>query len=83
MIWNFDMSAAPKGQARMETRTIGKNEVQVEVWDAPQIIAADSGGTVVTLSRWLPKEGRWVMFTKDAPPVAWALWPDHPLAGER
>jgi acetolactate synthase-1/3 small subunit len=42
-----------------------------------QIIAAGND-RVVTLSRWLPKEGRWSMFTKDTPPVAWKPWPKHP-----
>jgi hypothetical protein len=45
------------------------------VW--PKIIAAGND-RVVTLSRWLPKEGRWSMFTKDTPPVAWKPWPKHP-----
>lgn len=36
----------------------------------------------VTRSRWLEKEGRWEAFSlRDAPPVAWMLWPDHPEAG--
>lgn len=77
--WNFDMASAPRGSCRVERRRIGKNEVDVEVFTAPPIIAAGSGG-VVTLSCWLPKEGRWNMFTKDTPPVAWMPWPAHPAA---
>lgn len=41
------------------------------------IIAAGNKG-VVTASRWIEKEGRWSMFTKAVPPLAWQLWPKHP-----
>jgi len=46
--------------------------------DAPEdkpVIAASICG-VVTKSKWLGD--RWNMFTKDVPPVAWQIWPDHP-----
>ena len=78
MKWNFDISQAPKGEARHVERTIGKNTVMVEVYDAPRIIAAGNGG-VVTTSRWDHKRQAWSMFAKDVPPMAWAPWPDHPL----
>lgn len=42
-----------------------------------KIIALGSVGTV-TLSRWMPKENRWEMFTKDCPPIAWQPWPTAP-----
>jgi hypothetical protein len=45
-----------------------------------KIIAAGNGA-VVTVSKWMEKEGRWNMFTKDVPPLAWVLWPDHPQNG--
>lgn len=78
--WNFDISQAPTGQ--METIATGKtdkqgNPIYREVHVSPRIIAAGSKG-VVTLSKWLPDEGRWEMFSKDAPPLAWMLWPSHP-----
>lgn len=75
--WNFDMAAAPKGETREVRRTIGKNDVGVMVHDPVPIIAAGNDG-VVTLSRWLPNEGRWNMFTKSVPPLAWMPWPAHP-----
>ena len=77
MTWNFDMGAAPRGQTETITRTIGKNTVEVQEHIAPHIIVAGSGG-VVTTSRWVPKEGRWSMFTKAVPPIAWQPWPSHP-----
>lgn len=82
--WNFNISEAPKG--RTDWITTGKTNkdgspVLKRVHVAPRIIAAGDGG-VVTLSRWLPVEERWEMFTKDCPPLAWMPWPEHPYAGE-
>lgn len=77
MSWNFDISTAPRGNVRKVKRIIGKNEVEVDVHEPIIIIAAGSGG-VVTVSRWLPKEERWNMFTKAVPPIAWMEFPQHP-----
>jgi hypothetical protein len=79
MSWNFNIDEAPRGEWRTVKRVIGKNTVDVEYYDAPLIIAAGNGG-VVTTSRWLPKEGRWNMFTREVPPLAWQPWPSHPEA---
>lgn len=76
-MWNFDISQAPKGSMRSVTRIIGKNEVTTEE-HVPALIIAAGNDDVVTLSKWLPKEGRWSMFTKDVPPLAWMPWPSHP-----
>lgn len=46
--------------------------------DAPIIAAGNKG--VVTVSRWIEKDGRWSMFTKSVPPLAWMPWPSHPDA---
>ncbi|MFC6487330.1 hypothetical protein [Nitratireductor sp. GCM10026969] len=80
--WNFDISQAPKGKT--EYVTTGKTDkdgrpVLKKVHIAPRIIAAGNGD-VVTLSRWLPDESRWEMFTKDAPPLAWQPWPENPFS---
>lgn len=82
MGWNHDMAAAPRGETRTETRTIGKNEVERQIHTAPTIFAAGADGELVTLTRWLPKEGRWLMFTKDHPPIAWMPFPLHPSLDE-
>ena len=79
MAWNFDMAAAPRGETRMVTRTIGKNEVEVAE-HVPALIIAAGSNLVVTVSKWLPDQGRWNMFSKDAPPMAWQPWPAHPEA---
>ena len=79
--WNFDMSQAPRGHTERVKRKVGKTKAEVEQHVPAIIIAAGNGG-VVTLSRWLPKEGRWNMFTKDVPPLAWQPWPAHPEAAE-
>jgi hypothetical protein len=77
MDWNFNMDEAPRGRTVSVTRQIGKNVVVGEEFFFDYIIAAGND-RVVALSRWLPKEGRWSMFTKDTPPVAWMPWPQHP-----
>lgn len=41
------------------------------------IIAASICG-IVTKSYWVLEGERWNAFTKDSPPIAWQLWPDHP-----
>lgn len=81
MTWNFNMDEAPKGRVQMVERLIGKNMAQIEEHVPDLIIAAGNGG-VVTLSKWLPKEGRWNMFSKSTPPMAWMPWPAHPLEGQ-
>jgi hypothetical protein len=53
-----------------------------DIEEAPKdhpIIAAGNKG-VITPSRWIEKEGRWVMFSKGVPPLAWMPWPTHPDA---
>jgi hypothetical protein len=75
--WNFDMASAPRGETRMVKRIANKKEIEVEMHFPVTIIAAGNEG-VVTLSKWMPKEGRWNMFTKAVPPIAWQPWPDHP-----
>ena len=50
--------------------------------EAPQdksILAADDTD-IITRTKWIAEEGRWNMFTKDSPPIAWQLWPEHPNA---
>ncbi|KFB10364.1 hypothetical protein [Nitratireductor basaltis] len=80
MSWNFDLSAAPKGKPiQREVKRKGE-VVLVDDFQHQKIIAAGRCG-VVTVSRWLPEEGRWEMFTKEHPPIAWQPWPEHPEAG--
>jgi len=43
-----------------------------------QIITASKCGKVI-VSKWLEKEQRWNMYTKDSPPIAWwGIYPSHP-----
>lgn len=53
----------------------------IEAAPKDQPIIAAGTKNVVTASRWLPKEGRWNMFTKAVPPLAWQPWPTHPHGG--
>lgn len=81
--WNFNMDEAPKGRTKIVTRNIKGQEIETEVFVAEPIFAAAADGETVTVSKWSPKEGRWIMFTKDCPPIAWKPWPKHPgLSGE-
>lgn len=77
MAWNFDMAKAPKGSWQNVERTVGK-AIKVARVHTPELIIAAGNGGVVTISRWLPEEERWNMFTKDVPPLAWQPWPKHP-----
>ena len=74
MAWNYNMDQAPKGRTVIETRRGKDGPVQVERFVRDIVIA--SRGDCVTMSYWIPKEGRWCMFTKDAPPIAWQPWPE-------
>ena len=76
--WSYDMTAAPRGETRAVTRTIGKNEVTVQEHVPVTIFCAGADGATVTPSRWMPKEERWCMFSKGAPPIAWMPYPSHP-----
>lgn len=79
--WNFDIEAAPKGYSEQRTRK-GKDGTDVDYthYVSVKIIAAASDGKSVTVSNWLPEQGRWNMFGKDSPPIAWMPWPEHPGA---
>jgi hypothetical protein len=77
--WNFNMGDAPRGETKMVMRTIGANQVETEQHIPVEIIAAGTN-LVVTITRWLPKEGRWNMFSKERPPIAWHIFPKHPEA---
>lgn len=79
MEWNFDMSAAPRGETKNVRRVVGKIETVTEVHFPVLIIAAGADGVTVTATSWLPKQERWNMFSKGHPPIAWASWPDHPV----
>jgi hypothetical protein len=75
--WNYDLSQAPRGYYKKYTRTVKGKEVEYEQ-HIPELIIAAGNGCVVNLSRWLPEEGRWNMYTKEVPPKAWIPWPKHP-----
>ncbi len=77
--WNFDMEAAPRGHTELRTRK-GRDGTETEYAHhvSAKIIAAAADGVTVTVSNWLPDQERWNMFNKDAPPVAWMPWPEHP-----
>lgn len=77
MEWNFDIGQAPKGHWREVRRNVG-NSVHMSREHVPDLIIAAGNGGVVTVSKWIEKEGRWNMFTKDVPPMAWIPWPSHP-----
>jgi len=77
MSWNFDIEAAPHGVFHKVERKIGKNLVEMEE-HIPALIIAAGSDLVVTVSKWLPKEERWQMFSKNTPPIAWQPFPKHP-----
>ena len=76
--WCYDINLAPKGHYKTLTRTLNGQEVETQVHVQEPFFAAGSDGELVTISKWIVKEERWSMFTKDCPPIAWAPWPKHP-----
>jgi hypothetical protein len=72
--WRYDMENAPRGAVKVESREINGKTYEIER-HVPALIIAGGRCGVVTLSRWLPDQGRWNMFSKDAPPIAWQPWP--------
>lgn len=80
--WNFNMSEAPKGHTEKRSFSVRDREVTKDVHVPELIIAADPDSDVVTVSRWIPKEDRWNMFSKNRPPLAWKPFPKHPRSPE-
>lgn len=75
--WSFDISIAPRGKHVVVTRKAGKTMADVRIFKPDRVILATKCGKV-TLSHYLPDEGRWVMLAKGEEPVAWHPWPEHP-----
>ena len=78
MSWNFDMTAVPRGETVLQTRPGKNGPVEVPVYKHAKVILAGACGTV-TVSRWLPEEERWEMFSKKETPIAWIAWPTSPV----
>lgn len=77
MAWRTDIENAPRGRMveqpgpKGSTRSVHRPEL---------VILACVDGKTVTVSRWLPEEGRWNMLSKKEQPVAWQPFPTHPEA---
>jgi hypothetical protein len=73
--WRFDVENAPRGRSiqmpgpKGSTRTIHQPDL---------VILASADGKTVTVSRWIPAEGRWNMLGTKEQPVAWMPYPTHP-----
>lgn len=86
--WNYDLSAAPRGEYIEETLPGRSGSVRrITKYVAPRVILASKCGKVIT-SRWLPPEesekrpkGRWEFFSADEEPLAWQPYPVHPMDG--
>lgn len=80
--WNFNMDTAPKGTYREVFKGNDKlgQPIYRKVYESVRLLAADGSSDLVTITNWIPDQERWNMFTKDKPPIAWAPWPEHPLA---
>lgn len=88
MIWNFDMSAAPRGKMVPYTRKGKDGPISTESFRKEYILAVDVHG-VVSQSYWIPPrytqsgsllEGsRWSGFNPGVDPIAWAPWPEFDI----
>ncbi|MCL6653515.1 hypothetical protein A6R70_14580 [Agrobacterium rubi] len=88
MTWNFDMTAAPRGEEKTTTITVdGKDRTKREYHVAPVWLAWADGK--VTRSYWVPESkagpARWSGCTAAQVPVAWQHFvvPVHPFEMER
>lgn len=84
MNWSTDMNAAPRGEEKTTTITVGDNQrTRREYHVAPVWLAWADGS--VTRSYWVPEskyeKGRWAGRNPDEQPVAWQIFvtPDHPM----
>lgn len=77
MIWNHDMSAAPKGQTVQRMVTTTQGDKSYEAFEPDYVILASKCGKVGK-SYWLPMEDRWAGFQPGEEVRAWMPWPTHP-----
>ena len=73
--WQFDIENAPRGRDVQLARPKGSTRT---VHQPELVILASADGKTVTVSRWIPAEGRWNM-GKNEQPVAWQPYPSHPV----
>lgn len=78
MSWNFDMDSAPRGEVYTRVVSTKKGHKELPGFRYEKVILAGACGTV-TVSRWLPEEERWEMFSKKENPIAWMAWPTSPV----
>lgn len=77
MSWRTDIENAPRGTYADQAGPKGSVR---SVHKPALVILACGDGKTVTLSRWLPVEGRWNMLAKNEQPLAWQPWPEYPGA---
>jgi hypothetical protein len=82
MTWNFNMDECPKSYFVEEeiTDSLGRKMIKQTVVEV-KVLLADADSDFVTVSRWLPKEKGWNMFTDKQTPLAWMPFPEHPNKG--
>lgn len=86
MIWNHDLSQAPRGKMVPWSRKGKDGPIVTESFRKEYILAVDEHG-VVSQSYWIPPrytqsggllEGnRWSGFNPGVDPIAWAPWPEY------
>ena len=78
MEWNYDMSAAPKGETRDFTAKIKGEDVPRTVKvKVPVLISTD---TDVIASFWSEKRRKWSGIADTETAIAWMLWPAPAVA---
>lgn len=90
MVWNHDITAAPRGRTIQTTRKVktsdGIVDRQVDEFRRDDILAVHKSGSV-DRSYWIPPRytqggnlldgGRWSGFNVGDEPVAWMPWPTY------
>ena len=78
-MWNFDISAAPRGKIVQRTVKVKDKDVTSDVFRPDRLILATKCGKVTT-SQYIPDQKRWEFLATGEEPVAWQVWPSHPHA---
>lgn len=77
MIWNRDITQAPKGQIVKRSVVTTKGDKSYDSFEPDYVILASKCGKVGK-SYWLPMEDRWAGYQKGEEVTAWMPWPTHP-----
>ena len=83
MIWNFDISSAPRGRHETRVRTVKAEKQEYDVFIPERVLIAHPRDGLVYASYWIEPnkfctKGRWAGWREGDEPLAWQPYPEHP-----